>query len=488
MNRRVPAAVVAVVALALPATAFAVGESTITSQPPAVTNSTQVTFTFESSEANDGFECKFDFGDFATCTTPFTRESLSEGQHTFAVRAKDTPGTGSGVESTPSEVTFTVDTTPPETTITEKTTGSTSTFHFTSSESGSTFLCTVDGGAESVCSSPHSVTANAGSHTLAVRAVDPAGNPDQTAASESWVVQAPPAPPPPPKPSGGGDTAPAPGPGAAPGIPLLFVGPMAVRETPRQQRPPAAARAALAPGDPPVSNAGLPDAKKKTELFQLSSRLVLHWTAVPGATSYDAQVALVPPTVGNAPPPPLPWTAIKTFTPELQADYTGAGLPGRTYCFRVRARNAQLVSSDWRTACTTHVAGAADLDASASSWQRREGAGYHRGEYLHYKAGSGAIVLDLAKPFRHVAVVATRCPSCGSIRIAVKKVTQTVGDPLPKVKTVASRTVTLTSSKTKTSRFFKLTLAEALAPKSSYRLSVTRKSGTPRIEGAAGAP
>ena len=73
------------------------------------------------------------------------------------------------------------DTTPPETTIDSGPEGdtddSTPTFAFSSSERGSAFECRVDSGSWRDCASPWIVGAlSNGSHTVSVRATDPAGN------------------------------------------------------------------------------------------------------------------------------------------------------------------------------------------------------------------------------------------------------------------------------------------------------------------------
>jgi Ca2+-binding RTX toxin-like protein len=63
------------------------------------------TFKFTSTEANSTFECSVDGGNFHSCHTPFTTNHLSNGQHTFAVRAIDA---AANVDPTPAERTFKV--------------------------------------------------------------------------------------------------------------------------------------------------------------------------------------------------------------------------------------------------------------------------------------------------------------------------------------------------------------------------------------------
>jgi subtilisin family serine protease len=77
----------------------------------------------------------------------------------------------------------------------------TPTFAFSSSTAGATFECSVDDGAWSACTSPHTTgELGEGAHRFSVRAVDFAGTPDASAASDSFTVDVPDPPPPPPPP------------------------------------------------------------------------------------------------------------------------------------------------------------------------------------------------------------------------------------------------------------------------------------------------
>jgi uncharacterized delta-60 repeat protein len=85
------------------------------------------------------------------------------------------------------------DNTPPNTTITGGPSGSvkstSATFTFVSSESGSKFQCSLDGATFSTCSSPKSYpNLTDGSHLFRVRAIDAAGNTDQSPAQRSFTV------------------------------------------------------------------------------------------------------------------------------------------------------------------------------------------------------------------------------------------------------------------------------------------------------------
>jgi subtilisin family serine protease len=87
------------------------------------------------------------------------------------------------------------DTTPPETTILERplstTTQRDASFGFAADEAGSAFQCALDGGPFAGCSSPKTYAALAvGRHTFEVRAIDPSGLVDPTAARSEWTIEA----------------------------------------------------------------------------------------------------------------------------------------------------------------------------------------------------------------------------------------------------------------------------------------------------------
>ena len=89
----------------------------------------------------------------------------------------------------------------PETTITtgpaagSTTADATPTFGFSSNEAGATFECRVDGATFGPCSGPGAkhtpATLADGQHTFRVRAIDGAGNIDDTPAMRTFRVDAP---------------------------------------------------------------------------------------------------------------------------------------------------------------------------------------------------------------------------------------------------------------------------------------------------------
>jgi len=166
-------------------------DTSIDSGPMEATGSTSAAFGFSSSETGGTFECSLDGAPFTACTAPGTATGLSDGIHTFEVRAIDRAG---NVDATPASRAWTVDTVAPDTSITSGPAGvvaaSSAQFAFTSTETGSTFQCRLDQGSYAACTSPKEYSGlNAGTHTVDVRATDTAGNTDSTPASRTWEVQ-----------------------------------------------------------------------------------------------------------------------------------------------------------------------------------------------------------------------------------------------------------------------------------------------------------
>lgn len=183
--------------------------------PPATTitgpqsPSASVDATFEFfDQAGSTYECALDspngVAGFAPCASPHTVNDLTDGAHTFHVRATNLLGS---VETPAAEHEWTVaapDTTAPETMFEltpPATTASTSaTFVFTGTDDRTlavnlTFECNLDGAGFTACDAVYAITGlTVAEHTLQVRAVDLAGNTDPTPASFTWTVEAPPAP------------------------------------------------------------------------------------------------------------------------------------------------------------------------------------------------------------------------------------------------------------------------------------------------------
>ena len=159
--------------------------TTIDSGPTGSTSNTDPSFGFSSDEAGSAFECELDGSGFAPCTTPRDYTALSDGPHTFRVRATDTAG---NTDPTPAERTFTVDTGAPTVTIDsmpqDPGNDSTPTWDFTT-ESGATLDCRLSAGGVSVspwgpCDAGTATfdlsSQNDNTYLFEVRTTDAAGN------------------------------------------------------------------------------------------------------------------------------------------------------------------------------------------------------------------------------------------------------------------------------------------------------------------------
>ncbi len=94
-------------------------DTILIAQPSNPSNNTLPTFSFSSNEVCT-FECKVDNGSFSACTNPVTLSSLSDGSHTFSVRAIDFAG---NIDPTPAAYTWTIDTSRPNLTLSTPTNG-----------------------------------------------------------------------------------------------------------------------------------------------------------------------------------------------------------------------------------------------------------------------------------------------------------------------------------------------------------------------------
>ena len=85
-------------------------ETSIDSGPSDTVNEGSASFAFSSTEPDSTFECALDGASFSGCTSPKDYTGLSDGSHTFQVRATDSAG---NTDATPAERSWTVDTVAP---------------------------------------------------------------------------------------------------------------------------------------------------------------------------------------------------------------------------------------------------------------------------------------------------------------------------------------------------------------------------------------
>ena len=173
-------------------------ETAIDSAPADPTNSNSATFAFHASPGAT-FTCQLDGEPARACTSPVTYPGLAAGPHTFTVTAADPAG---NADATPASFAWVVDLASPDTTITagpaegSTTGGTTATFEFTGADettaaAGLTFECALDGAAFAPCATGVSYGGlSRAPHTFQVRAVDQAGNVDQSPAARTWTIAA----------------------------------------------------------------------------------------------------------------------------------------------------------------------------------------------------------------------------------------------------------------------------------------------------------
>jgi lysophospholipase L1-like esterase len=169
-----------------------VPDTPIDSKPAALSNTANPSFGFHSTVANSTFQCQLDGGGYSPCTSPRQYTGLSQGSHTFNVRATNANG---DVDQFPSTHTWTIDTVAPSAVIgSGPTAGSTvssssANFGFSSNDGTATLLCKRDAQAFQSCTTSTSQAYSSladGPHTFTLQATDPAGN--VTTASRTWNI------------------------------------------------------------------------------------------------------------------------------------------------------------------------------------------------------------------------------------------------------------------------------------------------------------
>jgi hypothetical protein len=169
-----------IVVPATPSAAAAINTK-INSGPSGPIAARSATFRFGSNVSTATFQCKLDDKGWSTCSSPKTYSKLSQGGHTFSVRARRS----GSVDATPAVRTFAVDTVRPDTQIDvapqARTYERNASFFFSSNEAG-TFECRLTGASYTPCSSPFVAEELLPdrSYSFEVRARDEAGNLDKS--------------------------------------------------------------------------------------------------------------------------------------------------------------------------------------------------------------------------------------------------------------------------------------------------------------------
>jgi large repetitive protein len=172
-------------------------ETSIGSAPNNPTNATGASFTFTSSESGSSFACSLDGAAFSPCTSPASYSGLTEGSHTFEVRATDAAG---NTDPTPASRTWTIDTTAPAAPLivspAEGSTNNTGSFTLSGTAEASATVEIFEGAASRGTTSASGlgswakalVSVTDGSHTYTARATDAAGNVSGASNARTIVV------------------------------------------------------------------------------------------------------------------------------------------------------------------------------------------------------------------------------------------------------------------------------------------------------------
>lgn len=170
--------------------------TTFNSAPSGLTRQRSASITFASSKPGT-FECRLDDAAWAACASPQELTDLSDGLHSFRVRAVSSVAPFGVKDPTPPSRSWTVDSTTPDTTIDTAPTGTIESrdaqITFSSDDPEAGFQCKLDDAVFDSCSSPLNLSSLAfGARTIVVRAIDAAGNTDGTPEERSWTIVAPP--------------------------------------------------------------------------------------------------------------------------------------------------------------------------------------------------------------------------------------------------------------------------------------------------------
>lgn len=157
-----------------------------------LTNLKTASFNFSSIDSGSGlssFQCSIDNEVYSICSSPKSFINLSDGSHTFRVKAFDFAGNS----STESSFTWLIDSIAPTLVFSQQPAAVTdvtiANFQFTVTENGSGITltqCSFDNSAYANCSSPHSITVAEGMHIFRIQSQDKAGN--LSSISYSWTV------------------------------------------------------------------------------------------------------------------------------------------------------------------------------------------------------------------------------------------------------------------------------------------------------------
>jgi uncharacterized delta-60 repeat protein len=187
--------------------------------------------------------------------------------------------------------------------------------------------------------------------------------------------------------------------------------------------------------------------------YSLASTRTVYWTASDvgtGVASFDVQRRQAASSAGTF----GPWSAFRSKTPFTAAAFTGS--PGFTYCFRARGRDfAKNVGPYSPAACEAIPLDERAMTASGS-WSTLSNSDFYRGTAM--SSTSEGAKLTVPATYRHLAVVVTTCPGCGTLRVS-RGSTLLKSVSLQSASSHHERVIELASSRAPRSGVIKLTQA-----------------------------
>ncbi len=157
----------------------------------------------------------------------------------------------------------------------------------------------------------------------------------------------------------------------------------------------------------------IPSFSKPAHPFQRDVRFSVGWSSTDtgtGVATYDLRYRSARYDGGFG--VETPWQSATSAT---SVAFTGS--PGTTYCFSARARDRAGNVSAWSAeTCTALPVDDRTLAAASGTWLRRSADGYFRRTYSTAARKGAALVLPGVQ-VRRLALLATRCPTCGTVQI-----------------------------------------------------------------------
>ena len=138
---------------------------------------------------------------------------------------------------------------------------------------------------------------------------------------------------------------------------------------------------------------------------------VVRWSgsdAAAGVASYDLGYRRAPWYAGFG--PFIMWKSATTATSAV------GGAAGNSYCFAVRARDRAGNTSPWSVERCTAVPLDDRALAASGPWTRATSSAHYAGTYSR-SATNGAVLVRTGVYARRLALVATTCATCGTVRV-----------------------------------------------------------------------